>query len=84
MKNNRFKKIKTVIRLPHKAVVLSATDSFKFGDSLFGRNLLGYDKDRNLAWRVEGHGAIVRARPEDKVTKPDEDGVDGFHNRPLR
>ena len=69
------KKIGTVLQLPDKVVVLLATHSFQFGDPMVGRNLLAYDAGGNLVWRIEDHGAVIRARPEDKVTKPDENGV---------
>ncbi len=67
-------RIKTLIPLTDRVLVHLVTADFEFGDKLVGQNLMAYGPNGKLIWRVENHGATLRARREDTVTQPDGTG----------
>lgn len=55
-------RVKKFVETHGLTIVLLKVSDFETGDELVGRNILAYDPQGNLAWRVEDHGFTIRNR----------------------
>ena len=73
-------RVRKFVELNGLTIVLLKVGDFEEGDELVGRNIVAYDSNGELAWRIERHGFSVRNRKGDFVPQAyfglwiDEDG----------
>ncbi len=54
-------KVKQVIVLDDRVIIRLLVDDFAEGDPMVGRNILAFDAEGKMLWRVMDHGATLEA-----------------------
>jgi len=52
-------RVAVLIELDDRTIIRLKTDDFDYGDPLVGRNILCFDNEGKMLWRVEDHEMVI-------------------------